>query len=47
MYLDGSTDDDRIEAALDELRPLPEVDAEPSVGDLRTVVRDIVREELD
>ena len=46
MYLDGKADDDRLNAALDELRPLSEVDVEPTNRGLREVVKDVVKDEL-
>lgn len=47
MYLDGRADDDRLDSALAELRPLPEIDTEADEEDLRAVIRDVVRDEID
>lgn len=47
MYLDGQADDDRLDSALDELQPLPEIDIETDEEELRTVIRNVVRDELD
>jgi DNA invertase Pin-like site-specific DNA recombinase len=47
MYLDGAAPDDRLDNALDELRPLPDIDAERIDDGLRTMIRDVVRDELD
>ena len=45
LYLYGDADDDRIEAAVDEITPLPEPEAVPVTSEAR--VREIVRDELD
>lgn len=45
LYLRGVAEDDRVNAALDELRPLPDPEAEPE--EWREEVREIVREELN
>jgi hypothetical protein len=47
MYLDGTATDDRLNAALDEFRPLPEIDTDANEEELRAVIRDVVRDELD
>jgi|AntDeeMetagen134_2_1112570.scaffolds.fasta_scaffold01156_2 DNA invertase Pin-like site-specific DNA recombinase len=47
MYLDGSATDDRLKDALDELQPLPEIDADRTDEQLRTMIRNVVRDELD
>jgi len=44
LYLYGHADDERIEAAVDELEPLPEPEAAPVGSEER--VREIVRDEL-
>lgn len=44
LYLHGEAADDRVEAAVDDIRPLPEPDAEPDGW--RDEVREIVRDEL-
>lgn len=45
LYLRADTDDDRVAAALDDVRPLDDPDAEPEDFDDR--VREIVREEIE
>jgi DNA invertase Pin-like site-specific DNA recombinase len=47
MYLDGTATDDRLDGALDEFRPLPEIDTDADEEELRAVIRDVVRDELD
>jgi len=44
LYLYGDDDDERIEAAVDEIEPLPEPEAVPVTSEER--VREIVRDEL-
>jgi DNA invertase Pin-like site-specific DNA recombinase len=44
LYLYGDADDDRLEAAVDDIQPLPEPEAVPVTSEQR--VREIVRDEL-
>jgi hypothetical protein len=44
LYLHGDADDDRVDAAVDDVRPLNEPVAEPEALDDR--IREIVREEI-
>ena len=46
MYIDGIATDDRLNGALNELRPLSEIDTDAADEELRTVIRDVVRDEL-
>lgn len=39
--------DDRLDSALDELRPLPKIDTDVDEEELLAVIRDVVRDELD
>lgn len=48
LYVDGETDDDRKDAALDAVRPLPELNHEDhSNNNLDERIRAVVREELE
>lgn len=48
LYLGGEADDDRKDAALDELRPLPDLDIdEDDEDDLDERIRAIVRDEIE
>lgn len=47
MYLNGTGSDDRLEGALDEFRPLPDIETDRADENLRAVIRDVVRDELD
>jgi len=45
LYLYGDADDERVEAAVAEIEPLPEPEAAPAASEQR--VREIVRDELE
>ena len=47
MYLDGTAPDDRLEDALDDIQPLPEIDTYANEEELRAVIRDVVHDELE
>jgi hypothetical protein len=47
MCLDGTATDDRLDGAPDELEPLPDIDSNGTDGELRIVIRNVVRDELD
>ena len=47
MYLDGTAPDDRLEDALDDTQPLPEIDTDANEEELRAVIRDVVHDELE
>lgn len=46
MYLDGTVPDDRLKDALEDFRPLPEIDTNANEEDPRAMIRDIVHDEL-
>lgn len=46
MYLDGTVTDDRLKDALEDFRPLPEIDTNANEEDPRAMIRDIVHDEL-
>ena len=45
LYLHGDAEDERVEAAIDEIEPLPEPEAIPVTSEDR--IREIVRDEID
>lgn len=47
LYLHGDSDDDRVDAALQDVRPLDDPAAQPDEDELDERVRQIVRDELD
>lgn len=44
LYLHGETDDERVDTALDEVRPLDESAADESEGRIREIVREEIRD---
>jgi DNA invertase Pin-like site-specific DNA recombinase len=46
LYFDGNTDDDRVDAALEEERPLPDHDVDTRSENLDERIRAVVKEEM-